>query len=290
MDHFHGSQNHAGSRPSISRTRRHSSYESTGTASTNNPDTASEHANSKTALISTSITTPGEKDPLGKQIAKHRTDRWDLLKLSISVLCCVLGVSTVASNRFAWTLRSTSQLIIVGFVLSIMSLCNGKVAITLYLQLETRFGRSKLQNYNAILTNDCLKARLNIIWRLVLLCTTGFPIILSVAYKQFLGGTSTIHVNATEISNMPAYYGLFSVPGINTVRGNNMGLSPYFNSTPVTGKLPVRPSQRKAQLQSRPFPSNSLKHTAPIRSCSTSYQQPCSTCRAISASHCSRNG
>jgi len=59
-----------------------------------------------------------------------------------------LGISAVANKNFASRLGQTGQLVIIGFVLSIMGFINLKHAQALLLLLEQHFGQSLLQNYD----------------------------------------------------------------------------------------------------------------------------------------------
>jgi hypothetical protein len=186
---------------------------------------------------------------------KSRVDSLDTFAFTISLICCVLSILSVARDDIAWRLTVTNQITVVGFLLSIMNLCLGRVIPFLFLLLECRFGPSKLQNYDGILLNQVFTPRLDFIWRIILLATLALPIALSVAYKRFqLGGTSSFTIDATFITGLPALYGLFSVPQINTLRGNNMALSLYFNAT-----LPFRVASspnigQSGSGQEPPFP------------------------------------
>lgn len=211
----------------------------------------------KTALIECSaIALDGkyQHKALGVTERKHCVDSLDTFAFIISLICCVLSILSVARDDIAWRLTVANQLTVVGFLLSVMNLCLGRVVPFLFLLLECRFGRSKLQNYDGILLNQVFKPRLNVIWRIILLATLALPIALSVGYKKFqLGGTSSFTIDATSITGLPALYGLFSVPQINTVRGNNMALSLYFNAT-----LPFRVASSPPIGQNGPGPEPPL--------------------------------
>lgn len=216
------------------------------TLSSSNPTESVAQVGQKTALIECHAIAQDETDQhkvLGITTRKHCLDSLDTLAFIISLICCVLSILSIARDDIAWRLTVTNQVTVVGFLLSIMNLCLGRVASFFFLQLECRFGRSKLQNYDGILLNQVFKPRLDVIWRIILLATLALPIALSVAYKRFqLGGTSSFTVNATSITGLPALYGMFSVPQINTLRGNNMALSLYFNATlpfRVASSLPI---------------------------------------------------
>lgn len=94
---------------------------------------------------------------------KNRVDSLDTFAFTISLICCVLSILSIARDDIAWRLTVTNQITVVGFLLSIMNLCLGRVVPFLYLLLECRFGPSKLQNYDGILLNQVFKARLDFI-------------------------------------------------------------------------------------------------------------------------------
>ena len=88
-----------------------------------------------------------------------------------------------------------AQIITVGFLLSVMNICAETVIPTCFLALEARYGKSRLQNYNAILAKKFLSSHIDIPWRVTILFFLALPLGLSVGYKQFLGGTSTATLN-----------------------------------------------------------------------------------------------
>ena len=216
----------------------------------------------KTALVGYSTISLDEDDPheaIGVTERKHCVDSLDVFAFTVSLTCCILAILSVARDDIAWRLTVTNQVTVVGFLLSIMNLCLGRVISFFFLLLECRFGRSKLQNYDGILLNQVLKPRLDNIWRTVLLATLALPIASSVAYKRFqLGGTSSYTIDATSITGQPALYGMFSVPHINTLRGNNMALSLYFNAT-----LPFRVASSPPIGQNGPGPEPPLSEVFP---------------------------
>jgi hypothetical protein len=71
-----------------------------------------------------------------------------------------------------------------------MNICTGIVLSSVFVLMEARFGRSLLQHYQAILTGKWTSAGLSVTWRLVLVMVVVLPLVLSVAYKQLLGGTA----------------------------------------------------------------------------------------------------
>ena len=137
----------------------------------------------------------------------------------------------MANESVSWRLKPESrQLIVVGFLLGIMNLCLSSVTTTLFLLLEARFGPSTLHNYDGILRSNCLRSRLSLVWRLILVLMMALPLALSAAYKNFLGGESAVQVNGTTYIGNASYYGMFAPPGLQSV-GQKTGISLFANAT-----------------------------------------------------------
>jgi hypothetical protein len=169
--------------------------------------------------------------PLGRPTTKNRLPVIDLMAVSLSFLCLAAAITTVANENLSWRLGvGSNQLIVLGFLLSIMNLCFGSVTPTLFLHLEARFGSSKLQNYDGILRNRIFSSRLSFAWRLVLGLMLSLPLGLSAAYKNFLGGKSVKLVIATEYTRNSSYYGMFAPPGVQ-ILGGRTGISLFSNAT-----------------------------------------------------------
>lgn len=97
------------------------------------------------------------------------------------------------------------QIILVGLLLSAMEICTSVVLSSAFLLVLARFGRSRLQTYQAILTRKFLTgSNIGKRWRFVLLLSLLLPIGLSVAYKNLLGGTA----DALFKPGSPGSYGL----------------------------------------------------------------------------------
>jgi hypothetical protein len=142
-----------------------------------------------------------------------------------------IAIVVVANESISWRLGvGTNQLIVIGFLLSIMNLCLASVASPLFLLIEARFGRSTIQNYDGILRNQVFSSRLGVVWRLVIAFMLVFPIGLSVAYKRFSGGQSLVYVNGTEYTGISSYYGMFVPPGVQSL-GGKTGVTLFFNAT-----------------------------------------------------------
>ncbi|KAJ3532659.1 hypothetical protein NM208_g8342 [Fusarium decemcellulare] len=168
---------------------------------------------------------------IGKPSSKKRFHKADLLAAGVTLLCLTLGIASVADETLSWQLgQGTHQLIALGFLLSIMSLCLTSVTPTLFLILETRFGTSTLQNYEGILRNDCTSSRMGLTWRLVHAFMTALPIGLSVAYKSFAGGHSVRSVDASHYVHEEPTFGPCGPPGVLPI-GFGIGVTLFFNVT-----------------------------------------------------------
>ncbi|KAH7303173.1 hypothetical protein B0I35DRAFT_465812 [Stachybotrys elegans] len=78
-----------------------------------------------------------------------------------------------------------------------MGLCFGRIAHMAFLRFEARFGRSQLQNFNAILTNQFSQPSTSLGWWLTILLFICLPLGLSAAYKGFIGGTNSRPLQCT---------------------------------------------------------------------------------------------
>ena len=187
--------------------------------------------------------------PLGRPAKKRKIHAFDAFAVGLAFFCAVLGVMAVANNKFSWHLGVANyQLIVIGFLLSIMNLCLGIVAPVLFLLLEAKFGPSVVQNYDAILRNKPLASGLNILWRVVLGIMVALPLALSIAYKTFTGGESALKVIDSDYISEASFYGMFPPPGVKSI-GASIGLSIFFNAT-----LPFLVASSQASNGSEPHP------------------------------------
>ena len=171
------------------------------------------------------------RQPLGRPTAKKRVDLMHALAASLSLICLALAIASVANEKLSWHLGFENlQLIVLGFLLSIMNLCLTSVSPSLFLLLEAKYGPSTLQNYEGILRNQILSSKLTLLWRLTLLVNLVLPIGLSVAYKTFTGGESKLLVDATTYNKNASYYGMFALPGLQSF-GARTGASLFSNAT-----------------------------------------------------------
>lgn len=188
--------------------------------------------------------------PLGKPETKDRINISDLSVAALSLVCLAMSVMAVADEAVSWRLGvANNQLIVVGFLLSIINLCLASVTSTFFLLIEAKFGSSILQNYDGILRNKPTASRLGLPWRVVLTLFIILPIAISVAYKTFKGGQSSKIVKSAEYVSIPTYYGIVAPPGLMVTGQGLTGLSQYFNATqafqslssPVNGSEPPLP-------------------------------------------------
>ncbi|KAL8953586.1 MAG: hypothetical protein Q9222_000581 [Ikaeria aurantiellina] len=191
---------------------------------------------------------PGLK-PLGVPTAKKRLHKSQVVAAVISLISLALAITAVANGKVSWLLgQKNHQLIVIGFLLGVMNLCLGSTAPILFLQVEARYGSSTLQNYDGILCNRILGSRLDAVWRLVLGLMTILPLGLSIAYKTFTGGQSTLAINTADYIGNTSYYGMFAPPGLQSL-GEQTGISLFSNATlpflvaasPINGGEPPLP-------------------------------------------------
>lgn len=171
------------------------------------------------------------KPRFGEPVAKKRVHVLDLLSTGTAFVSLALAITAVASEELSWHLGTKNlQLVVLGFLLSIINMCMKNIAPTFFLLLEARFGSSTLQNYDGILRNSMLSSRLSFVWRVILGLTLALPIGLSIAYKGFQGGESAIKIDPTTYISNASYYGMVAPPGIQGL-GQNKGISLFNNAT-----------------------------------------------------------
>jgi hypothetical protein len=123
------------------------------------------------------------------------------------------------------------QLIVVGFLISIMNLSLGGITSAFFLLIEARFGASTLQNYDGIIRNKFLGSGLGLVWRFVLALMMLLPLALSVAYKNFTDGASAARIDAVSyVGRNQSQYGIFPLPGLQNF-GSASGIS-LFSTQP----------------------------------------------------------
>lgn len=134
----------------------------------------------------------GDDIQLGKPTRKPKFLKTDFCVVLGSFVCLAAAISTVTPRlSLAWQLGFENQIIVIGFLLSLMNLALKKLTPTLLLLLEARWGPSTLQNYDAILRNTLSASHTGWIWRLTIFFFLLLPLALSVGYKRFTGGASS---------------------------------------------------------------------------------------------------
>ncbi|KAF2633135.1 hypothetical protein BU25DRAFT_89324 [Macroventuria anomochaeta] len=155
---------------------------------------------STTSLIQRYDHSTSEEAPLELGLPEKRNyiSYTHLTAVLVSLSCLVLGIVTVApSVGLAWRLRFSGQIVVLGFLLSIMNICLQTITTFTFLLLEARFGNSRLQNFEAILLGRFIASRVSTLWRIALLGLLVLPLGLSIAYKRLLGGTASGHFTSS---------------------------------------------------------------------------------------------
>lgn len=180
---------------------------------------------------------------LGKPSKKQLFDHTHLLAAAVSLICLLLGILTVTPNlKIAWSLRFSGQIVVIGFLLGIMNLCLQTIVPYSFLVLEARFGQSRLQNYEALLTGKIFLPNTSFTCRVALSLLVALPLGLSVAYKRFLGGTSSGHIAVVP----PGEYGI-DFPRVGSWAPPNDPI--YFLTTSISPWLTA------SQFSPTPYPS-----------------------------------
>ena len=146
---------------------------------------------------------------LGMPCSKPVFNVVDICTLLCTLACLVASICVVTPKlNFAWRLKFDVQIVIIGFLLSVMNQCFRRIAPMVFLILEARWGRSSLQNYDAILRNSLSISQTNLLWKIIILTLIILPLGLSAAYKSFTGGHSSVIIT----SSFPRRYGLTIPP------------------------------------------------------------------------------
>ena len=74
------------------------------------------------------------------------------------------------------------------------------------------------------------RSKLSFTWRFTLATFLALPLTLSVAYKSFAGGHSAKYVNAADYVRNASYYGMFALPGLQSI-GQGFGITIFSNAT-----------------------------------------------------------
>ncbi|KAI0894999.1 hypothetical protein F4806DRAFT_471406 [Annulohypoxylon nitens] len=170
--------------------------------------------------------TPPSELGLGKPRGKPKIYNRDLVAVVVSLSCLAISICVVTpALNWAWKLGSEYQLIVIGFLLSVENLCLQRLLPMTFIIIEARWGRSILQNYDAILRNTALGNRVGKMWRVIILLFICLPTGLSVSYKLFINGKSTTPI-PSDIQNR--LYGLVPLSQESNEIAANFNNSPYL--------------------------------------------------------------
>lgn len=217
----------------------------------------------------------------------------DYAAITACLACFAFSVVTVYSSAFAMYLGQTKQLVVVGFLLSLMALCTQKQALQLSLLFEVHRSNCSIQNIDGLLRNNIFGSYVGFWPRLTLLSLQALPLALSASYKLFAGGFSTQTVSSSPgffgITNTPgyqhigqgglshlvkAYVPFYSDPGINRTYGFNM----FVLSDTTTALLDAPFPDYVAQIQSDLSQHDTISLTATVNATvSESIDLPSST-------------
>jgi hypothetical protein len=154
-----------------------------------------------------STTDPKSSPPLGIPSCKRTFEIVHISATILSWVCLITGIISVTPDiGVAWWLRSSGQLVVLGFLLGIMNICTSTVVPRAMIAVESHCGPSTIQNYDALLTARVLAPKTSLIWRATIAVFIALPLGLSVAYKRCLGGISGHHID----SNFPLYVSMLS--------------------------------------------------------------------------------
>lgn len=170
--------------------------------------------------------TKDKSEPSGVPTKKPCLRLLDVVAVLTSLGCCVLDTAVMYFEYLAWRLGYQYQLVLVGLMLSIMSICMNYALPFLLLLIEARFGRSTLQNYDALIRNAACAPQIDWFWRLILFGAWVLPLGLSVVYKIFPNGHNGGQVNYDGSIN----FGFHALPGLEKVRANS-GVLLMYNAT-----------------------------------------------------------
>jgi hypothetical protein len=146
--------------------------------------------------------------PCGVPGTKARIPAKDVYLLVVEAICVVVGLTTIFYSQLAISLGQVNQLIVIGFVIAIMSMCLEGQALRTALMHTARRKHSTIQDIDALMRKDAFASQVHFAYRLLLFCLLGLPLLLSVAYKTFTGGEST---RVTHHGN--GFFGFSSTPG-----------------------------------------------------------------------------
>ncbi|KAI9818435.1 MAG: hypothetical protein M1827_000494 [Pycnora praestabilis] len=159
-----------------------------------------------------------QPEPAGVARSKPYVSKMDFAAIAVSLVCFGLGLASFVPQSTAVWLGQTDQLIVLGFLLSIMAFCTQRQVQIFGLLWEVS-GKSTLQNFDALLRNTAFTPdRISVSPRALLLFLFALPLALSVSYKKFSGGSSVVGISSTS-----GYFGTIGPPGYQRI-GNGLSL------------------------------------------------------------------
>lgn len=123
----------------------------------------------------------------------------DWMMLLMVMVASAVGTLAVYFGPIASWLGQTRQLIVVGFVLSIMAICTQGRMLRLIGAIEVAWGSSTIQNLDAIARMDPTGHRVSPRNQLSMLSLLALPLALSAAYKQLIGGVTVSEPTVQQI-------------------------------------------------------------------------------------------
>lgn len=188
-----------------------SSSQSPSQVSTTSTDPANvpDHPSPPLGTEDAKHTAKASRTGLGETQQKAYVTTSQVLALFSSLICLGASICVVSPRLpIAWRLGFEGQIIAVGFLLSLMNLCLKTVVPSFLALLEARFGPSRLQNYDAVLTDSFIGSRASLHWRVIIIGLLAFPMLLSLGYKRLIGGQSVRVLEGETLEN----YGLTTPP------------------------------------------------------------------------------
>lgn len=121
----------------------------------------------------------------------------------------------------AVSLGQINQLVVVGFCLAIMAICTARQITLASIMYDVHKGQSSLHDFEALLRNDFWGEHARIRTKAIIFLITTIPLGLSIGYKRFVGGNSSI--------NMPASGGEFGFAMPHGYRRVGLGIGLSMN-------------------------------------------------------------
>jgi hypothetical protein len=116
----------------------------------------------------------------------------------VVVLGSAIGaiVAVYVPAAAAVSLGQTDQLVVVGFCLATMAIGTARQVTLVSIMYNVHKGQSSLHDFEAFLRNDFLGVHARMKTRFIVFLLTALRSSLSVGYKRFVGGHSSVAVSA----------------------------------------------------------------------------------------------